>query len=271
MHGRRWMEVQHGLNWPLTPALPGRTLALSIDPLGYYYVFSGNDAYSWTVSGQKSNFSALNIQQWQGVVNGTLTIPAAYNPCSPYVNFVQSPTNTTSTAVCGVTGLPTASAGSGVSYFMSSAAFPNMSQWPSAAWGADNDINVAAFPQPVTLGGVLYPAGSWLWWGTQALVQASTNQGQSWAQLAYGSDYPASQGNAGCAHRNSFNRFYIMGDSLGANVSFAWASTTAHRARGTRSCPRPLRPHGLLVSCPSVHVWSTCRTMCTRSASRIPG
>ena len=114
---------------------------------------------------------------------------------------------------CNTTGLPSAS--SGESYGLSSSAFPNMSSWAVAGWGGDDDPVVAPLVAPVTLNGVLYPAGSWLWWGTQALVQISTDMGQNWAQLAYGSDYPSGAGSAGCAHRNSFNRFYVIGNLSG--------------------------------------------------------
>ena len=263
-----WVSLDGAATWTqLSEAAgPARSYPGSLfDPSGYFYVFSGNVNYAWQTGGQKSSLSVLNIQQWAAIVNGTLTYPAGYNPCAPYINFAaavaptggasssssaataassavsvassasaavssSSAASASSTPVlpgngstCGVSALPTASAGS--LYTLSSALFPNMSTWPVQGWGGDDDVVVAPLVAPVTLNGLLYPAGSWLWWGTQQLVQISTDQGQTWAQLAYGSDYPAGQpGNAGCAHRNSFNRFYIIGDSQGANASFVWAS-----------------------------------------------
>ena len=71
------------------------------------------------------------------------------------------------------------------------------------------------------------PAGSWVMWGSNPFVLASTDQGTSWVTIAGINnagfpnsstvDYTGPSGttllyNAECGHRNTFNRFYLMGN-----------------------------------------------------------
>ena len=85
-----WVSLDGAATWTqLSEAAgPARSYPGSLfDPSGYFYVFSGNVNYAWQTGGQKSSLSVLNIQQWAAIVNGTLTYPAGYNPCAPYINF----------------------------------------------------------------------------------------------------------------------------------------------------------------------------------------
>ena len=92
------------------------------------------------------------------------------------------------------------------------------------------------------------PAGSWVLWGSNPDVAISTNLGLGWSSIAgiggaglgtQGLDYynapfsgqDAGFGNSECAHRSSFNRFYIIGNNQHNNNAswpfFAWAANEA--------------------------------------------
>ena len=76
--------------------------------------------------------------------------------------------------------------------------------------------------------------GSWVLWGTQPDVELTLNNGSSFTTIAGSSaftylgnvawenDFGSAYGGNGCAHRNTFNRFYYMGNI--SNVLFNWAS-----------------------------------------------
>ena len=122
------------------------------------------------------------------------------------------------------TGLPTSSG----PYTVSNATFTSdiVSAWPEYSVGQSA---IAYTVAPLTdLSGVSYPAGSWVWWGTQAPVTISQTQGQTWGLLNNsGSDYTLGLGNALCAHRASYNRFYVLGDTVSGtqtSSSFIYAS-----------------------------------------------
>ena len=89
------------------------------------------------------------------------------------------------------------------------------------------------------------PAGSWVLWGSNPDVAISTNLGIGWSTIAgiggaglgeqsadyYNNSspfYATAAANAECAHRNTFNRFYIIGNNgVANNPFFAWAANEA--------------------------------------------
>ena len=135
------------------------------------------------------------------------------------------------------------------------------------------------------------PAGSWLLYGTQPDVSISTNNGATWTIVAgttssnshldlrdVPANFPGSgaagetAGNAGCAHRGPFNRFYILGNVVGdytrpTSTWFAWATQDGsvwYQSDAPRTAPhshasilRPcyclphLLPHAYLLPSPT--------------------
>ena len=133
-----------------------------------------------------------------------------------------------SAQTCVSTGLPTSGNGS---YALSNASY---SAAAVSAWGSYSVewSTIAVTVAPITSpSGTTYPTGSWVWWGTQQTVTISPDQGMTWTQLTASNDYNGTTGNAQCAHRASFNRFYVLGDELGyaqTNSSFVYSSTNGY-------------------------------------------
>ena len=79
--------------------------------------------------------------------------------------------------------------------------------------------------------------GTWLLFGTQPDVDLTTNYGANFTTIAGSSaftwlgnpdwenDFGTAYGAVGCAHRNTFNRFYYMGNGSSiTNGAFNWAT-----------------------------------------------
>src|SRR5262249_14359213 len=87
-------------------------------------------------------------------------------------------------------------------------------------------------------------AGSWLLWGTQPDVSISTNNGATWTiisgtaasnshldprdiSVGFPGTVGSAAGNAGCNHRTTFNRFYLLGNidgGAGNGNFFNWVT-----------------------------------------------
>ena len=214
-----WASANGGAQWVMlassTPAARAYAAA-SFDPSGYFYINSGQGpAWTWNADVWKSGYSFNNIGLWGPTLAPQLSLSAALT--------------------CTIGTLPTT--------------FDLQTTSGTVPWGAvDQFIRVTNQPIPYVTGygsdgknqwGVA-PAGSWLLFGTQPDVSVSTNNGASWT-ITSGTNsgnpfldarslsiFPTGTGNAGCGHRTSFNRFYLLGScnnyQCNSGPYFNWAT-----------------------------------------------
>ena len=122
------------------------------------------------------------------------------------------------------------------------------------------------------------PLTSWLLWGTQPDVDITTNYGGIFTQIAgssrgfsylgsadFQSDFGYAYGGSGCSHRNTFNRFYFMGNTTSNGAATAavcnWASADGSTWLGCRYSTPPPPPLGAAaLTSASPAAWSPPRT-----------
>ena len=248
-----WTSFDAGITWQALSQSSGVSrsgAAAVLDTAGFLYLFSGQNSiptnnYFWNKDGWKSDYGINNVRSWAATATpAALTIPSTYSPCAAYYNIVAQPSAASSSsgaiaargssssasassAGCGPAGLPT-NAGP---YVLSNATYPLsvVNAWGS--YGVEWSTIAYTVAPIIAPSGTVYPTGTWVWWGTQQTVTASTDQGQTWVQLTASNDYNASSGNAQCAQRSSTNRFYVMGDELNyaqTNASYVFSSTNGY-------------------------------------------
>ena len=248
--GDVWVSVNGGSVWAQIAASTNAGQCsqgtLLFDAAGYLYLFFGQyPGYTWVTQAFKSSQTFANIATWGPTANASLSIPATFPLAvnSSSVTFVNSTFQTFAQQVqaqcTASSGLPTATAGAQFTYVQQ----PNA----NASVYSRAQSTIAPITVPLTypvvyqsngaIDWAVAPTGSWLLWGAQQDVSVSTNQGVTWnlvsgvtyaglpppATTDFGYTYGADQ----CQHRNSFNRFYVIGNgSAGASGQpfFVWAS-----------------------------------------------
>ena len=260
-----WISVTYGSSWyQVNAATTAPVLSLAsvvFDTKGYMYLVSGQGSSysSWTAGQYVSTLPLLNITQWAPKLTTGPTFTPAASFASPTAGsfslggVLTQPTSQvapTASFPCGpLTNLP--------QYSNSNPVFDFVSAGNTNGWGT-SDVGLSITPAPIVYEvpytnqsygtywqgnqWAVAPAGSWLLWGSNPDVALSTNQGQSWSTIGgvQGAGFPNSTSsdyaaggtllyNAECAHRNTYNRFYIIGnsDAIGTYTVvpfFTWAS-----------------------------------------------
>ena len=243
------VSVNGGSQWTLLAGNTGASnrsqSTLLFDANGYLYLLFGQWAnpvpYTWQTDAFKSTLSFNNISQWASSYGLTLpSTPVAVNSSSSTPTGGQYSTypKVVQQTCISLTGAPVAAAGATFTWNQ----VTQTGQLPYSR--ADSTIAPITAPllYPVVYqsNGLDYayaPTGSWLLWGTQQDVSLSTNQGQTWSLIAgvtyaglsqpgvndFGFAYGADQ----CQHRNTFNRFYVIGNGSAGAVNsayYVWAS-----------------------------------------------
>ena len=312
--GDVWASVNGGSVWvqlaASTSAGQSSQGTLLFDAAGYLYLFFGQyPGYNWITQAFKSTQTFASIATWGPQVNASLVIPASF----PLAINSSSTTFTNSTfqtfaqqvqAQCTApsSSLPTASAGATYTY----------TQQPAAGVYSRAQSTIAPITVPLTypvvyqsngaIDWAVAPTGSWLLWGAQQDVSISTNGGGTWTVVSgvtYAGLPPAATTDAGysygadqCQHRNTFNRFYVIGNgSAGASNQpfYVWASNNGHHqhtptrrppahsdddAATTDTHAEPSSPTRLFVLCVCVCVYmcAVCRLgVDQRDRCRHPG
>ena len=217
-----WVSVNYGTTWyqlaASTPITRAQGAAI-FDPYGYFYVDSGRSAASWQSDVWKSSLSINNIGSWGSSLIPGFVAPTSYACTQANIqysfDFVSTPGSPGYGAIDQFIRVFNAPTG-----YVTGYGSDNMNQWAVA------------------------PAGSWLIFGTQPDVSISTNNGAGWT-ITSGTansnshldtrdippNFPSSgnAGNAGCGHRTTFNRFYLLGTAGGqagggGTLWFNWAT-----------------------------------------------
>ena len=243
-----WLSVSGGSTWMAVNTNPRSAPLLSLaaitfDKQGFMYLVGGQgkDYGTWTSAQYVSSQSLLTIRTWAPQLNqSAFTPPTTFDAMTTGAWSLGGPKAAPSSVaqpqssyVCGaVTGLPQWTAG---------AAGFDLVPTSSAIYGTA-DVGISVIPAPLvyevpytnsTYGTywqgnqwAVAPVGSWVLWGSNPDVLASTNQGQSWVAISgvTNAGFPNStsldytQGgnallyNAECGHRATYNRFYLIGD-----------------------------------------------------------
>ena len=250
-----WISFDGAATWQLLIASTGVARSLGgvvFDGQGYLYIFSGyNTANAGANDAWRSNLALGNIQQWgSGATATALTIPSGYSACTPYFNLgaQQAAPSSTGSAVttstgsssgsivltCTATGLPTAAQAGGTW---------NFTNWPVVnQFFADPDASVIVANQPfASMFGYAFPTGSLVMWGGSASVLGASLQDapqyQYWRSLSVATPYQAGVGNAQCAHRRSYLRLYVIGDSYSgtANAGAPYVFTSVNEWNWTNT------------------------------------
>ena len=140
-----------------------------------------------------------------------------------------------SQSVCNITttGLPTAASGLGLW---------NLTSWPTTnQFTSDPDAGITVAQVTYTsMFGFQFPPGSFVIWGGngQVLGSSTTEVNQTfptyWRSLSLsaGGGYQSGVGNAQCAHRGTFLRLYVIGDSYTGtfqpNASYVFATSNEY-------------------------------------------
>ena len=262
-----WISVTYGSTWyqitPAASAPPLSLAAVAFDAAGFMYLVAGQSSGygAWTANQYKSTQSLITIASWAP----RLTTGQQFTPSSSFSTPTTGayplggPKSAPTSAVkpqnslpCGPQlGLPVPSGANAAPFDFVYA--DNTNGWPTA------DLGLAVIPAPIIYevaytnssygtywqgnAWAIAPAGSWLAWGSQPDVAISVNQGSNWTTIAgvgnaglpntSTADYtPIGTSllyNAECAHRATFNRFYLIGngDPIGTYTQvpfFNWAS-----------------------------------------------
>ena len=234
-----WVSISQGATWfqinAGTTAPPLSLSGIVFDSQGYLYLIAGQGwFYSWQNSQYQSTQSFLNIATWAPTIVGgqRFTVPSSFSTAiqgywSQGGNQSLTPSSIVpvSTLKCGaVAGLPTGTAALDYTNW-----YPQTTLWGTADIAVQKTVNPIVYQSTfastdMAAQWAVAPTGSWVLWGSNPDVALSTNSGMNWTLIAgvsylnlespalntYGFD---GSGNAICAHRNTFNRMYVIGNN----------------------------------------------------------
>ena len=242
--GDMWLSVNGGANWYLlaanTAAGNRSQSTLIFDMQGYLYLFFGQESgYSWVTDAWKSNlsFNLSSLATWGPQVVSGLTVPTTALAVNSSCSTPTSNSYITYPILVSQTCAKSVAVGSGPFNYTEVSLGGVYSRADSTIAPTTAPMFFPVVYQSNALDWALAPTGSWLVWGAQQDVSLSTDFGTTWnvisgvtyAGLPFQGQVDAgfSYGGDQCQHRNTFNRFYVIGTGAvpaTTTSSFVWAS-----------------------------------------------